>query len=788
MSSRSGSGAPPVPNESSSKWYLYHLDSHISDSKAQILGQTSILVPNKQVPFATIVPPSNAIWTPDEKAVFFASLRRHSRYRPDLIAEEVKTKCEMEVEWYLDILELGSEVISQVDRKRQDEGMQKVRWDGLRSWRKGLAPASREISNQWIEHEDELSSIISKEIEQREKEENHIMIKRDRRHERRAMQKAIPLDESLTPYLKSKALENHQSIRSIENKWAINDFAESINSEKIFALNKLMKPDWSTWYSDRVRIPSPPPQEGSESEGGDDNAGSVSGYGMKGDPKGRIVRDQQKYEYIISIPKKERTPEERRLLSTITNRRRNREKYRIAKLLEEGLSRDEIEIAGGADAIFASREEGINTPHKVRNNGNPPQPKNDLEGSVAGLRKIGMYEYMMLTGIEVFNYELMDRIRRRLNIPFAPCNLSFPILQGIHLQLVYHLRYLIYQSLIIGEQNYSQRPEEDGKEPEITSDHVYQALNMLGLDHPLEAINHALERIFDNSDLDRENIDGVEQNPEDHEDGTTSVQDETQDEEVSAIEEQTSDKEELVNVRQPNYPVTTFPPKYQSWHLIPHFVTTDDRVDINDEEDPVMIDDLSDAATEIEDAELDSALDRMDKAHDRIYEKSLWKAFKSGEALQEEDDRGEVWATTPPTFGVDHTRKVLKSERDYATLLLSTDADRRKRKHWERMQTRYPTTRIRRLARANKRLKSSAWIIDSDSDSDGDDERDYDELDDSDVELTESENDVEDRGDNRLDNHHDEEETSADEEFESENEKDDETEEIESTNNDDNEH
>ncbi|WVW79101.1 hypothetical protein I302_101065 [Kwoniella bestiolae CBS 10118] len=690
--------ATPIPNESSSKWYLHQLDTHIHSSKLQIQGQRSVLVPNKRNPFPTIVPPSDALWTPDEKSVFFASLRRHSKYRVDLIASEVRSKTEEEVDWYLDLLDLGSEVIGQVDRRRHDEGLDKLRWDGLRSWRKGLSPAARVVSDRWVDVEEALAEWTVRDVEGREREEREAIIRKERRAKKKSMVDGItPLEEwkkdmELTPYLRNKLIEGHPSYKNMTNQWEVDDYLREMDGEKLGVVNNLLKSDWSTWYADRVNVVLPLNKSGDtgntvEDEGQEEEEVLEGGIPTKGDPQGKITIDQRNYNEIMNIPKKERTPDQRKLLSKIINRRRNREKYRIQKLMEEGLSRDEIDLAGGADAIFQSRElneegqptlgAGVQQPKKV-----VPR-KMDSNVLVGHLRKIGMYDYLMMGGMEVFNYEMIERVNRRLNLN-DPRGISFNVLQGIHSLLVNQLRQLIYNTIIIAEQAYFQQPPDDDNVTfEISREHVHQALLRVGLVHPQEIILDFIDRLFDNED----------------------DQDELDDPEGEKEKEDIAEEEE-VGVRIPRYRSAVLPPGEVQWKDIPYMSTSPSQAGDEEEEKDEEYKGSSDGETEAEDLELDELLDKMDEAHDKLYEKALWGAVdgKAGE----EGDRSEIWTMD--------RKNELKSEREYINLLLSTDSLRRKRRYQESIYQRYPTTRIKKLARANKRMKSNAWIVDSDSD------------------------------------------------------------------------
>lgn len=89
-------------------------------------------------------------WSRAEKDAFFASLARHGKSRPDLIAEDLlsqgqgSSKTVLEVYAYLEILERGANT---APKKRKREG------GACRP-----PPAAREVSERWIEFEESLAA------------------------------------------------------------------------------------------------------------------------------------------------------------------------------------------------------------------------------------------------------------------------------------------------------------------------------------------------------------------------------------------------------------------------------------------------------------------------------------------------------------------------------------------------------------------------------------------------------------------------------------------------------
>lgn len=86
--------------------------------------------------------PPSSYWTSHEKNLFFHGLAVYSRFRPDLIAESIKTKTIFDVCLYLDILQKASYSTS-------SHG----------SLRSSLEPAM-EVSTAWIQHEEKTAAAL----------------------------------------------------------------------------------------------------------------------------------------------------------------------------------------------------------------------------------------------------------------------------------------------------------------------------------------------------------------------------------------------------------------------------------------------------------------------------------------------------------------------------------------------------------------------------------------------------------------------------------------------------
>ncbi|PCH40213.1 hypothetical protein WOLCODRAFT_150249 [Wolfiporia cocos MD-104 SS10] len=118
--------------------YLAHINDHIEHTRSVLAGNDG----HRPLPPSYFAP--YAYWTSVEKAAFFHALSIHSRLRPDLIAEEVKTKTVADVCIYLDMLEEGARTTAPMSRRD--------------------FPAAIEVSDKWIEFEEQKAlSIIEAE-------------------------------------------------------------------------------------------------------------------------------------------------------------------------------------------------------------------------------------------------------------------------------------------------------------------------------------------------------------------------------------------------------------------------------------------------------------------------------------------------------------------------------------------------------------------------------------------------------------------------------------------------
>ena len=116
-----------------------------------------------------------------------------------------------------------------------------------------------------------------------------------------------------------------------------------------------------------------------------------------GASSGKVAEDNTIIDQLSALD--DRTDEQRRTLSILLNRKRNREGYRMKLLVADGMTVEEIEKLGGADAVFATRR--------------PPRDEYrervtvEREDKTRALRHSAEEK-----GWDVFNYERMGELSR----------------------------------------------------------------------------------------------------------------------------------------------------------------------------------------------------------------------------------------------------------------------------------------------------------------------------------------------------------------------------------------
>ncbi|KAJ7084408.1 hypothetical protein B0H15DRAFT_396258 [Mycena belliarum] len=116
-----------------SRAYVADYDTHFSSFNAHISGKTG-------QPLAPSFVQPAGYWTSREKECFFHALAVHSRLRPDLIAESIKSKTVLDVCAYLDVLDDAA-----------------AAWP-LQTPLRSTLECAMEVSDSWVQHEEEQAS------------------------------------------------------------------------------------------------------------------------------------------------------------------------------------------------------------------------------------------------------------------------------------------------------------------------------------------------------------------------------------------------------------------------------------------------------------------------------------------------------------------------------------------------------------------------------------------------------------------------------------------------------
>ncbi|KAK4685457.1 hypothetical protein P7C73_g4695, partial [Tremellales sp. Uapishka_1] len=556
---------------SGSGWYLPHLDRHIQLSRAHTLGLHSLDAQGPSYQFGRSIPlaPSNTLWTPNDKALFYHSISLHSRLRPDLIALDTG-KSEIDVVRYLDVLQ-RCDLALQGGRRREK------RWKGSHQFKRGLAASARQVSPKWIEREDALALHVENFVGQVERERGEALKTRTRRRERLEM---LRTSVEKLPVGRTRRVTT-ATTKELERRWELQDWGDELDGEKMERLDEMLVPMWSRWYHARLVQDTSVKQEvDAESESEGPNVPDA------------IQQDAQALERLLAIPKRDRTPDERAAVTAIQNRKRNRERYRRNLLVKEGMTAEAIESAGGPDAIFEQRK-------NKRSGGWKRGPR--LATMDMAVQPSEMSRYMAEMGWEVFNYDRMGQLLRALHPTAEHPSISFTILEHLYTEFTAFLVPLVHRSIVLAEQAATHPPDlgqdfvtEDG---EIDAKVVYQAIALGSDQQPHDTVVGLATRVFGEKDGGSPGDDGTGSS------GATG--------------------EEWKKRRWNSYPL---PPGDLSWYKLPLSASTQAK------EDDTMDWETKTSTTDAEDDRLDELLDMMDEMYDAVLEEKLWTALEAEEA------------------------------------------------------------------------------------------------------------------------------------------------------------
>lgn len=233
------------------------LDSkYLDDLLDSISATQNHLTGNDNTPLTSSFLPTNAVWTPQEKNTFFHALSVHSRFRPDLISHEIKTKSVPEVCNYLFGLQRAA--------SQQENAI------SYSQWRQNL-PVAMEVSTEWIVMEEETALDIAT----REQDWQQELTAERRRVELKSLKKASKAKSHGVEQSRLKA-ELKQEIAGANLRGRQEDFCGSLGSSELTAIDFVLrdavpssssiqiKPS-SSVFRDPVLPPSPVRDAGLES-------------------------------------------------------------------------------------------------------------------------------------------------------------------------------------------------------------------------------------------------------------------------------------------------------------------------------------------------------------------------------------------------------------------------------------------------------------------------------------------------------------------------------------------
>jgi hypothetical protein len=394
-------------------------------------------------------------------------------------------KPESEVLLYLDALDRGLAGVVENDQSDQDGKRRMGR-------REGKGKSAREMTESWIQEEESLASQIIQAERETERVEEEVQTSKRRKIERNAMKAQVREEaENKADRRKLRA----QGDTELQSRWAREDWGRAIGWEKLGQLDKLTRPSWSEWYSDRVRrldtptATKPDPPESPSSP--------VRSQPMTKHHK--IAMDNAALEALLAVDKKSRSKQQRADLTKLLNRKRNRENTRLQSLLQGGKTEDEIKQEGGVNKAYLKsigKDVDAETPigHPVVMKVEPTLPSkrtrlasisrqgtpmdkstvSEDNAIMQDLREMGLDTYLASENLDIINFAALAS-------QYAGPDISLPILDDILDTVKTYLRELMLQATLVAEVSALQATNDDP--PEVKTRHVEYAITVLDHSH-----------------------------------------------------------------------------------------------------------------------------------------------------------------------------------------------------------------------------------------------------------------------------------------------------------------
>ena len=210
--------------------YLNGLLDNLNNTQDHLAG-------NDGTPLSPTFLPPNAVWTPREKDTFFHALSVYSRFRPDLISHEIKTKSVTDVCSYLSVLQLAA--------SQQETTV------SYSQWRQNL-PIAVEVSPEWVAMEEEAAC----DVIAREQDWQRELVTEQRRAELRSLRKHYKTEpHDLGPSQRKAQLK--QEIASTNLRDRQQDFCGSLGSLELTAIGAILREAIGSSGSSRINQPPP---------------------------------------------------------------------------------------------------------------------------------------------------------------------------------------------------------------------------------------------------------------------------------------------------------------------------------------------------------------------------------------------------------------------------------------------------------------------------------------------------------------------------------------------------
>lgn len=237
------SGTPPPPPDikafSNADFYASHFESHVASVAAHFRGDLVEPVDPQAGRQArrehnTSFPSDHFRWTEKDRDIFFASLRRRGKFWPDLITADMKGRKSL-VEVTAFLAELDRSLNALPARRRA----------ALRQ----PPPAAREVSDRWLEFEEDMAADYRSRSRKREREDEVSERRAKRAQASKSIHRAIgppvwkqPGAEPVTAKQRTRRNKQiSQARKDLEKVHAREDWLEVIGKEKALAITREVK-------------------------------------------------------------------------------------------------------------------------------------------------------------------------------------------------------------------------------------------------------------------------------------------------------------------------------------------------------------------------------------------------------------------------------------------------------------------------------------------------------------------------------------------------------------------